>query len=108
MAQPPASPSSAYSSDPEPSDAGASDSSSEYSCSAYTPSEAPTEAGGPGLFETAGQWLLGKAGDAHIWLAEALARRADELGPPVIYTPRDALAPRVRPTRAGKIATIPW
>jgi hypothetical protein len=80
------------------------DSSSVYSYSerdAATPRQLPMVGIGIGL----GAWLRDQADG----LKAALARTADEIGPPVIYTPRDAIPYRPRPaTRAGRIASIPW
>lgn len=95
-------------------DASDSESMSSYTESVYTDREAEQEVAGPGLGNNVLSWLHGRVHDA----SSALSRIAADMGPPVIYTPRDAAAEhhqrqQVRTVsraavRSGRIASIPW
>ena len=87
---------------------------SSYTESVYTDREAEQGVAGPGLGNNVLSWLHGRVHDA----SSALSRIAADMGPPVIYTPRDAAAEhhqrqQVRTVsraavRSGRIASIPW
>ena len=81
-------------------DDAASYSDSEYSYSTITNDSV---AGGAARFDVVG-WFKDRADDAK----KSLAQVSDDLGPPVMFTPRDAPQRRKRPNRAGHIAAIPW
>ena len=85
-------------------DDAASYSDSEYSYSTFTNESVTDRAarfdGAAGLVG----WLKDRADDAK----KSLAQVSEDLGPPVLFTPRDAPPRRKRPTRVGHIAAIPW
>lgn len=94
-----------YSDDPE-------ESASQYSSySAYTADSLPTDRSAFEVRGGLGDWIRSRLSDASRHLKHAV----DEFGAPILFTPRDAPAVHKkahnygpRPTRAGRIAAIPW